>query len=364
MEHVQWLVPSWGYLGLAVCTRTHGTGSAPGWEFVDAAVEYEHARSCGFVGGRIAHVGSIGLCLRRGTANIVVEGNEICDTGGGGIGAGYMENAAYGYLHAPPPASSEATGYRIANNHVHHCGTDDYAAAGVLLGESKDGVVAHNLIHDTAYFGIGFAGSQDPKSQFARNNVIEYNHVFNAMKVTADGAGMYVTFTQHDPGSLIRGNLIHDIVPNRFHNRPVGPFTAAGIYLDGNNKGCRYEGNVAYRASAVYFSAATDPRTTTTLGSTTSSWTRVPLRRNSWTRCRATWGLSQPIGALLLGPESPVSDYYALTDAAPRATCGADASSIARKRVTELSKSFVAPRQKTNRPDSSCAAWTSRHPMS
>jgi len=314
VEHVEWLVPSWGYLGLAVCTRTVGKGPTPGWEFVDAAVEYEHARSCGFVNGRIAHVGSIGLCLRRGTAHIVVEGNEICDTGGGGIGAGYMENAAYGYLHAPPPASSEATGYRIANNHVHHCGTDDYAAAGVLLGESKDCVVAHNLIHDTAYFGIGFAGSQDPKSQFARNNVIEYNHVFNAMKVTADGAGMYVTFTQHEPGSLIRGNLIHDIVPNRSHNRPVGPFTAAGIYLDGNNKGCRYEGNVAYRASAVYFFCGHRPQDNNNTWIDNVFLDQGAPPQEFIDAMQDYAGPEPAYRRALLGPESPVSDYYALTE--------------------------------------------------
>jgi hypothetical protein len=313
VQHVEWFVPSWGYLGLAVCTRTHGAGPTPGWEFVDAAVEYEHAQTCSFAGGRIAHVGSIGLCLRRGTAGIVVEGNEIGDTGAGGIGAGYMENAAYGYLHAPPPAPNEATGYRIANNHIHHCGTDDYAAAGVLLGESKDCVVAHNLIHDTAYFGIGFAGSQDPKSQFARNNVIEYNHVFHAMKVTADGAGMYVTFTQHEPGSLIRGNLIHDIVPNRFHNRPVGPFTAAGIYLDGNNNGCRYEGNVTYRACAVYFFCGHRAQ------DNNNAWIdNVFLDQGAPPQefVEAMQGYAGPEAAYrraLLGADSPVSDYYPLT---------------------------------------------------
>ena len=105
----------------------------------------------------------MGLCLRKGTASIAVEGNEIHDLGGGGIGAGYP-NVAAGYLEAaPPPEPGEYRDYRIANNYIHHCGTDYYGAVGILLFASQDSVVAHNLIHDTAYFGIGVAGSQDPK---------------------------------------------------------------------------------------------------------------------------------------------------------------------------------------------------------
>jgi hypothetical protein len=69
----------------------------------------------------------------------------------------------------------------------------DYAGCGVILGESKNSTIAHNLIHDTGYFGIGFAGSQDPKIPFARNNSVEFNHIYNAMQVTFDGAGLYST---------------------------------------------------------------------------------------------------------------------------------------------------------------------------
>jgi hypothetical protein len=127
-----------------------------------------------------------------------------------------MENAAYGYVHAPPPEQNECRGYRIANNYIHDCGTDDFGAAGILLGECQDSLLAHNLIHDTAYFGIGVAGSQQSKIPFARNNTVEDNEIYRAMKVTVDGAGLYVTFEQADGSCLIRGNLVHDVCLNRF----------------------------------------------------------------------------------------------------------------------------------------------------
>ena len=82
-------------------------------------------------------------CAANGTASIAVEGNEIHDLGGGGIGAGYP-NVAAGYLEAaPPPEPGEYRAYRIANNYVHHCGTDYYGAVGILLFASQDSVVVH-----------------------------------------------------------------------------------------------------------------------------------------------------------------------------------------------------------------------------
>ncbi len=219
VEHVEWPTPPWGYMGMFCCNVAVGKDPKPGHRFTEAAVEYEYARACSFVDGGIAHVGAMGLCLRNGTAHNIIEGNHIWDLGGGGIGAGYA-NVAYGYLEAaPPPEGNEYKNYRISNNYVHHCGMVDYGAVGICLFSSQDSVVAHNLIHDTAYFGIGVAGSQDPKVPFARNNTIEYNHIYNAMKVTVDGAGMYVTFAQADRGCLIRGNLLHGIVPNPFNSR-------------------------------------------------------------------------------------------------------------------------------------------------
>ncbi|MCX6880410.1 MAG: right-handed parallel beta-helix repeat-containing protein [Verrucomicrobia bacterium] len=248
VEHVKWDMPAWGYMGMACCTVATGKDPNPGWQWVEAAVEYEYARSCSFIDGGIAHVGAIGMCLRKGTADILVQGNEVCDTGGGGIGAGYMENAAYNYVHAPPPEQGEFRGYRIANNYVHDCGMEDYGAFGIEVSEVQDSVIAHNLVHDTAYFGICVAGSQGGRdAPFARNNTVQYNHVHDVMKVTVDGAGLYVTFAHPDRGCVVRGNLFHDVSPNRFSVRDPAPYHAAGIYLDGNAAGYLFENNMVFR---------------------------------------------------------------------------------------------------------------------
>ena len=251
VEHVDWPLPPWGYNGLFCCNVAVLGGEQPGHRFIEAAVEFEHARSCNFVDGGIAHVGGMGLCLRDGTAHNVVEGNEISDLGGGAIGAGGC-NVAGGHLYAaPPPTAGDFAGYRIANNHIHHCGKVYYGGSGICLYLAQDAVVSHNLVHDTAYFGICAAASQDPEVKFAKNNTLEYNHIYNAMQVTVDGSALYVTFANYGRGTLIRGNLIHDTQWNRFGRGEIpsgirDTIPCHGLYLDGNNTGCTYDHNVVY----------------------------------------------------------------------------------------------------------------------
>jgi hypothetical protein len=252
VSHVDWPLPAWGYNGLFSCNVATGTKQKPGHRFIEAAVEFEHARNCHFVDGGIIHVGGMALCLGDGTAFNRIEGNEIGDVGGGGIGAGGC-NVAGGYLFAaPPPEPEEYKGYRIANNHVHQVGTDYYGGTGICLYLAQDSTVAHNLIHDAAYCGIIVAASQDPKVPFAKNNLIEFNHIRNCMKTTVDGGGLYVTFANYGDGTRVRGNLIHDTEWNAFGRGNVtsgilDTIPCHGLYLDGNNTGCRYENNVVYR---------------------------------------------------------------------------------------------------------------------
>jgi hypothetical protein len=70
------------------------------------------------------------------------------------------------------------------------------------------------------------------------------------MQVTADGAGMYVTYG-HGGQTVIRGNLIHDTHCNPFRRGESelekGDVPCHGLYLDGQMNGGRYENNVVFR---------------------------------------------------------------------------------------------------------------------
>ncbi len=250
-QYVDWMRPAWGYMAMFCCNVSVPNGSKPGHRPIDAAVEFSYAHDCSFTDGGIAHAGGMGLCLREGTSDIQVEGNDIGDLSGGGIAAGWP-NAGAGYLDAAPtPFENEFSGYRIANNHVHHCGTDYFGAVGILLFPSNHAVISHNQINNTAYFGIGVAGSQDPKVPFAGNNLIEYNHIFNTMTTTIDGAGIYVTFGHYGRGTHLLGNVIHDTYGNPNHEKWGEHPPSGGLYLDGNSHGGIYENNIVYRNLAA-----------------------------------------------------------------------------------------------------------------
>ncbi len=251
VQCVDWLQPSWGYMAMFCCNVAVNDGPKPGHRPIDAAVEFTQAHTCSFENGKISHTGGMGLCLREGTSEILVEGNEISDLSGGGIAAGWP-NAGAGYLEASPtPLPGEYSGYRICNNYIHHIGKDYFGAVGILLFPSQGVVISHNLIHHTAYFGIGVAGSQDPKVPFAGDNLIEYNHVHDAMMTTIDGAGIYVTFGHFGKRTLLRGNVIHDTNGNPYHLKWGAHPPSAGLYLDGNSFGSTYENNLLYSNCAA-----------------------------------------------------------------------------------------------------------------
>ncbi len=236
VQYVEQPLPDTGYYGVFGCLVIT-EGDKPVHRWMDAAVAFEHATSCSFSSGGIGHVGGMGICLRQGTSFAAIEGNEIYDLGAGGIGAGGIRNRST-LPWNPPPAEGDYQGYRITNNHLHDCGRTYFGAIGIFLALARNAVVAHNLIHDTAYSGIVICGNEDPQLPFARDNTVEYNHIHHVMKVAGDGAGLYLSFPQAGGGALIRGNLIHDL--GRGH----------GVYLDGpagrGVSNYRIEGNVMY----------------------------------------------------------------------------------------------------------------------
>lgn len=254
VEYVDWAMPAFGYAAQFGCLQLT---SDPHFKvyWMDAAVQFEHARGCNFTDGGIAHAGGMGLVLLQGTTQNTVEGNHIHDLGGGGIGGGCLRDRATSKW-TPPPKEGDYERIRIANNHIHHCGVDYFASTGICVGMVRNSTIAHNLIHDLPYSGIVMSGNQDMAVPFAKNNAIEYNHIHDVQTVAVDGSGIYVSVLQASPGSVIRGNLIHDIHSNPFN--PRQPWNSPGLYLDGcwPEVGCKtfqIENNVIYNTDTPAF---------------------------------------------------------------------------------------------------------------
>jgi parallel beta-helix repeat protein len=133
----------------------------------------------------------------------------------------------------------------ISDNHIHDGGHVFHSAVGILLQNTFGNRIAHNHIHDLYYTGISCGWMWHDGEQVSRDNVIERNHVHHiGHGLLSDMGGVYILGTQ--PGTVIAGNLIHDIQAHGYGGW--------GIYLDQGSAEILVEGNVCYGASSHGFS--------------------------------------------------------------------------------------------------------------
>jgi hypothetical protein len=188
-----------------------------------SAVTFTAARHCVLEDNRIRNTGTYGLEV-NGYGNRVV-GNEIYDTGGGGI---LTRN-----LH---PEHNVFT-----YNHIHHCGLVYPSAVGINVDEGG-GTIAHNLIHDITHSGVytrHWATATQPRERRNQEQglVIEYNEIYDVMTNINDGAGIFV----RDSNIAIRNNVIHDVYAGG--SRCPG----WGIYLGCETRDTQVVNNLVYR---------------------------------------------------------------------------------------------------------------------
>ncbi|MDQ3813243.1 MAG: right-handed parallel beta-helix repeat-containing protein [Armatimonadota bacterium] len=222
-SHTEWPLPPQGY------------GGKQGMIDLPAAIQAVGARHCRIERCAIARLGAYGLEIGRGCHDNVVVGNRFSDLGAGGIKVGTVEQTA-----APPIVP---TGNVIANNLISDGGLIHFSSHGIWVGTAADTHVHHNLVRRFLYSGMSIGYIWEPSPRAVKNNIIEYNHIHHAMLLLADGGGIYTLGFQ--PGTVLRGNLIHDIP-----RHPIaGGAPNNGIFCDAGSKGYLIEENVIYNTS-------------------------------------------------------------------------------------------------------------------
>ena len=226
-SHTDWTLPAEGYNGIQACFHS----STSRWGRMPSAVEFKAAIGCSFEGNRILHVGASGLDFESGCRNDRIIGNEVGDVAGNGINLGETRR----FPEDSPEVSRDNI---IANNYVHHCGTDYFGCIGIWIGHTQRTTVAHNEICELPYGGISVGWTWNPQPTQAKENIIEYNHIHHVIKDMADSGGIYTLGFQ--PGTVLRGNLIHDV--EKTHGRAP----SNGFFIDEGSKGFLVEGNITY----------------------------------------------------------------------------------------------------------------------
>ena len=208
-----------------------------------AAIVFEAAAGYRFENCRVSHVGGTALSLEGNCEHNRVVGNEIFDAGGNGVMVG------------EPSTSPEqlAKNNVVANNHIHHCGATYYGCVGIWGGISEGTIIAHNEIHDLPYTGVSIGWMWNTKPTPCKGNVVEYNHIHHVMQTLSDGGGIYTLGRQ--PGTVLRGNLIHDVPLN------AGRAESNGLFIDEGSSEILIEQNTIYnieRSPIRFHKATTD----------------------------------------------------------------------------------------------------------
>ncbi|ANM13340.1 MULTISPECIES: right-handed parallel beta-helix repeat-containing protein [unclassified Rhizobium] len=120
----------------------------------------------------------------------------------------------------------KSNGARILSNHIHDIGKVYIETAGIWFQAADNVRIADNLIENTAQFGIA-GGSLWGSNDAVYNAVIEHNAVHNANQQTADGGAIKMMGEQADPlNSTIRSNLVTGT--GHLMNRADGTFWPPG----------------------------------------------------------------------------------------------------------------------------------------
>jgi len=220
-SHTHWELPGAGY------------SSGQGMVDLPAAVEVTGGTDIEFRGCTFAHLGAYALALGGGCTGNRVTGCRMFDLGGGGVKVGGK---------GPVPKDNH-----IENNVISDGGRDHFSAHGIWSGITDGTVMRHNLVRRFLYSNVSIGWSWNDKPTACRANIVEYNHIHDAMMLLADGGAIYSLGFQ--PGTVIRGNHIHDVHRSVFAGRAPNN----GMFLDQGSKEFLIEDNTIYRTNGKPF---------------------------------------------------------------------------------------------------------------
>jgi len=203
---------------------------------IGAALQARFAIHCAVQRCRFTRLGGYAVDFGHGCRFNKVDGCQMWDLGGGGVRLGDSD--------APAALAARNIANQITGNHIHDIGLVHAPAAGVLSLLSADNLIARNEIDHTFYTAISVGWSWGYGPTPSRSNVVEYNHLHDiGQGMLSDMGGVYTLGLQ--PGTIIRGNLIHDV--------NVFLYGGWGLYTDEGSSGIVLESNIVYRCQSAGF---------------------------------------------------------------------------------------------------------------
>ena len=219
-SHTTWLLPSTAY-GFTEMQSNETYFGHP-----DGAINITHAVNISFNRNKFNHLGGAGVSYETGSQFGQVNHNLFFDISSVALRLG-MRNE-----NQQPDSRMWVGGQVVRENLITKIGAEYEGAAAVFITFTQNVQLTGNEIHTVPYTGISLGwgwGLSDPS--VAKNNLIENNHIHHHVLKTRDGGGIYTLGAQ--PGTIIRGNYIHD-----------QPIEFGAMYLDNCSRFITVENNL------------------------------------------------------------------------------------------------------------------------
>jgi hypothetical protein len=216
------------------CRNTGAVGQ--GDVDVPGVIYMKGADNCSIDNCTFSGIGWYAVEIEAGCTNIRLVGNEVKDS----LAGGFKINGA----DADGDENLRTGDIIITDNYIHDIGLYYHCSIGIIARHVYNTLISHNTIHDLYYTAVSVGWVWGYKPSVCKNNIIEYNHLYNIGKgLLSDMGGIYTLGTQ--PGSIIRNNLIHDI--------DSAAYGGWGIYPDEGTSYITIENNVVYSCNCSAF---------------------------------------------------------------------------------------------------------------
>jgi parallel beta-helix repeat protein len=235
--HGEWYYPKQTQVANPTTSRVNLSGGQASF-YVPAFIYAQGVRSCSWKKCTFSHIGHYAIDFTENSSENEVIGCTFHDLGAGAVKIGSGQVVSDGKQ-------------KISKCHIYDGGKLFHSAVAIWVGKSSQNIIASNHIHDFYYSGIsvGWTWGYSEKPD-ASNNIIQNNHIHHiGRKSNGDGpilndkGGIYTLGIQ--PGTIIRGNLIHDI--------DAYNFVACGIYLDEGSSDILVENNIVHHVNGYSF---------------------------------------------------------------------------------------------------------------
>jgi hypothetical protein len=230
-EHAAYILPPYNHDGMQAGYYYPGNSEETGRPgLIPPAIHLTWAEKCMISGGSVRLSGGNGIYLDEGCQDNRIENVTMEDLGANGIMVG---------LTIDPKADSAALPKHntVIGCTVTRSGAAFHGSVGIWLGFCAYTEVSGCTVFDVPYTGISVGWQWNPLPTSSHDNLILNNTIHHAMQVLGDGGGIYTLGFQ--PGSLIKGNVIHDILRSELNHASDNN----GMFIDEGSKGYRIEGN-------------------------------------------------------------------------------------------------------------------------